>query len=150
MNRRSVLAQGLAIAGAVLTWFPIIAPVVLSVVRFAQTGRWMIDYLMPAELLPVALLGGVLLFWAAILAHSHRARIGWSLGAAVGLLILSMGLAVVTGLASGAAEASGWRLALVAGLLGGYIVALVVLGVSGVSLVRAVMKRPSADAAAPA
>jgi hypothetical protein len=110
----------------------------------------MIDYLMPAELLPIALLGGALLLSAAILARSHRAWIGWSFGAAVGLLILSMGLAVVTGLASGAAEAAGWRLVLVAGLLGGYIVALVVLAVGGVSLVRAVMKRPSPDATAAA
>jgi hypothetical protein len=99
------------------------------------------DYLMPAELFPVALLGGGILLWAAIRARSHRGLIAWSLAAAVGLLVGSMVLATATGLASGAAEPTGWRLALVAGSTAGYALALVVLGVGGVSLVRALFKR---------
>jgi len=119
----------------------LVAPVALSLARFIQVRMLQIDYLMPAELFPVALLGGVILLWAAIRARSHRGLIGWSLAAAVGLLVGGMVLAQVTGLASGAAEPTGWRLALVAGSLAGFVLALVVLGVGGVALVRAQFKR---------
>ena len=78
---------------------------------------------MPAELFPVVLVGGGLLVWAAIRAGLRRGIIGWGLAAAVGFLIVSMALAMVTGLASGETgraagngrsysfcwPASGWR-----------------------------------------
>ena len=141
MEKRPVLTSGLAIVGTVLVWLPLAAPVALSLARFIQVRMLQLDYLMPAELFPVALLGGILLLWAAIRARSHRGLIGWSLAAAVGLLVGGMVLASVTGLASGAAEPTGWRVVLVTGSIAGYALALVVLGVGGAALVRALLKR---------
>jgi len=133
---RRVLTKGLAMAGTVLVWLPIVAPLVFSVSRLAQVRALHIDYLMPAELFPVALVGGVALLAAALLAHSHRALIGGSLAVAVGLLLAGMVIAVVTGLASGAAEPTGWPVVLVASTLVAYAAGLVVLGVAGVALLR--------------
>jgi hypothetical protein len=141
LENRLALTKGLAIAGTILVWLPFASTAALSAAGFIQERVVQFDYLMPAELFPVALLGGGVLLWAAIRARSHRAVIGWSLAAVVGLLIGSQVFVVATGLASGAAEPRGWRLALVAGSLGGYALALVVIGAGGVSLVRALFKR---------
>jgi hypothetical protein len=141
MDDRGRLTKILAVVGTVLVWLPLIAPLVLGVVRFAQIGRLQIDYLMPAELFIVGLVGGALLLWAALRARLRRALIAWSLAAAVGLLVASMAVASLTGLASGAAEPTGWRVFVVTGLLAGYIVALCVLGVGGVSLARRLLGR---------
>jgi len=133
---RRVVTKGLAIAGTILVWLPIVAPLVFSVSRFARVRALHVDYLMPAELFPVALVGGVALFAAALLARSHRALIGGSLAAAVGLLLAGMVLAVVTGLASGATEPTGWPVVLVASTLVAYTIGLVVMGVAGAALLR--------------
>jgi hypothetical protein len=136
MENKGTLTKILAITGTVLVWFPLLAPVLLSVVLFVQAGMFRMDYLMPAELFPVALGGGLLLLWAAIRARSRRAVIGWGLGIAVGLLFGSQALAVVTGLASGEIEATGWQWALVLGSLIVYILALIAVGVGGILLLK--------------
>jgi hypothetical protein len=140
----------LAIEGTILVWFPFVATVALSAAGSIQDRVPRFDYLMPAELFPVALLGGGLLVWAAIRARSHRRVLGWSLATAIGLLVGGQVLAVATGLASGAADPTGWRIVLVAASIGGYSLALVTMGAGGASLVRALFKRgPLADSTAP-
>jgi hypothetical protein len=51
----------LAIAGAVLVWFPLLAPVLFWIPRLVRGGMFIFrfDYLIPAELFPFTLLGGV-------------------------------------------------------------------------------------------
>jgi hypothetical protein len=94
------------------------------------------DYLMPAELFPVALAGGLLLIWAALRARSRQRLIGWGLVIAAGLLVGGQALAVVTGLASGETEPVGLWWALVLASLVIYTLALVDMGVGGVLLLR--------------
>lgn len=94
------------------------------------------DYLMPAELFPAALLGGALLLWAAQRARLPRGALAWSMGLAIAALIVSQALAVVTGLASGARAPTGWPLFAVLGLLAVFTLALIWLGVEGFRLAR--------------
>ena len=136
MEDKGTFTKILAIVGTVLIWFPILAPVLISIIFFAQEGVFRLDYLMPAELFPIALGGGLLLFWAAIRARSHRAVIGWGLGIAFGLFFGSQALAVATGLASGETEATGWPWALVLGSLIAFILALIAVGVGGILLLK--------------
>jgi hypothetical protein len=136
VEKKDLLTKVLASVGTVLTWIPLLAPILFSTFRFIEGGRLRFDYLMPAELFPVALVGGGLLVWAALRARSRRGMIGWGLGLAVGMLVGGQALAVVTGLASGETEPSGWPMAFVLGSLGLYVLALVVVGVGGVLLVR--------------
>jgi peptidoglycan/LPS O-acetylase OafA/YrhL len=140
MEKKSVLTKILAIAGTVLVWFPILAPILLSVAVIITEHIFRFDYLMPAELFPAALAGGVLLLWAALRARSHRRLIGWGLGIAVGLLVFGQVLAVVTGLASGETDPAGWWWALVLSAIIVYSLALVVTGVGGVLLLRDLFK----------
>jgi hypothetical protein len=136
MKNKGVFTKTLAIAGTALVWFPILAPILLSAVHFIQAREFRIDYLMPAELFPIALAGGLLLLWAAIRTRYQRGLIGWGLGISVGMLVGGQALAVATGLASGATEPTGWPWALVICSLIGFILALVTVGVGGILLLR--------------
>ena len=139
MQKNNLFTRILATAGTILVWLPILAPLLFSLLHFLRARFFLLDYLMPAELFPVVLVGGGLLLWAAIRARSRRALIGWGLGSAAGLLVLGQGLAVVTGLASGETEPTGLPWAVVLASLVGYILAIVVMGVGGVLLLRDVL-----------
>lgn len=136
MPKKDVLTQLLAIAGAALVWLPILTPVVLSAVRLITRPVFQFNFLMPAELFPAALLGGILLIWAALRARSRRGLILGAFGAATGALVGGQALAVVTGLASGATEPAGVWWALVVASLVVYSLAVVVLDVAGILLLR--------------
>jgi hypothetical protein len=142
MEKKGVLTKILAIAGTVLVWFPILAPALFSVVRFIQARRFMFDYLTPAELFPVFLVGAGLLIWAALRAHSRRGIIGWGFGATVGLLVVSAVFAEITGLASGATEEGGWQWALLLALFAGFWLAIIIVGIGGLLLLRDLFKPP--------
>src|SRR5512137_1692582 len=136
LQSKAILSKILAVFGTLLVWLPVAAPVFFSVVGLIDSGFFNFDYLMPAELFPLVLVGGILLLWAALRMHERRALIGWVLGAALVLLIASQGLAVATGLADGRIEPTGWQGALVLGMLIAYDLAVIVLGVAGILLVR--------------
>jgi hypothetical protein len=140
MENRGILSKILASAGTLLVWFPLLAPVLISLGSLIRDRIFRFDYLIPAELFQFALLGGVLLLWAALRARSQRGLIGGSLGMAVGLLVVSQVVAMVTGLASGESEPSGVWYGLVLGMLIGYSLALVALGIGGGLLLRDLFK----------
>lgn len=136
MENRNVLTKILTVGGTVLVWLPLLAPLLFSVMALIRAGQLRIDYLMPAELFLSVLVGGGLLLWAAWRLRSHRALIGGALGAAIALLVGGQALAVVTGLASGEAEPTGWRWGVVLGALTFYDAAVVAIGVGGALLLR--------------
>jgi hypothetical protein len=142
MEKRGVLTKILAVTGTVLVWFPILAPVLLSLALFISRRIFRFDYLMPAELFLFALAGGGLLVWAALRARSRWALIGWGLGIAAGMLVGGQALAVATGLASGETEPAGWPWALVLASLVIFTLALVIMGVGGVLLLRVIFRTP--------
>ena len=141
MEKRDGFTKSLAIGGMVFVWIPIFAPILFSIAALISSGKFLLDWLMPAELFPVALVGSLLLVWAATRARSQRGLIGWGLGIAIGMLLLGQALASVTGLASGAIEPVGWPWALVLTSLALFVLALVAVGVGGIRLVRAVFRR---------
>jgi len=144
MEKKHTITKILAIAGTILIWLPLLAPVLLSAVLLLTERMFRFDYLMPAELFPLALVGGGLLLWAALRARSHRAQIGWGLAVAVVLLFGGQVLAVVTGLASGEIEPAGWWWILVLSSLAVYSLALVIVGLGGALILRDLFKGPRA------
>lgn len=141
MEKRDNLTKFLAIAGTVLTWIPILAPFTFGILFFIRSGQFHFDYLMPAELFFVALAGAALLLWASLRARAYRKVIAWGLGLAILLLVGSQVIAVVTGLASGATEPTGWQWMLVLGMLIVYAMALIMIGVGGILLLRDLFKK---------
>lgn len=136
MEKKDILTKILAIAGTMLVWLPVLAPVLLFVAVTIRAGMFRVDYFMPAELFPAALAGGGLLLWAALRARSRQSLIGWGLGIAASLLAGGQLLAVVTGLASGETESSGWAWILVLASIFVYSLGLVMIGIGGLLLLR--------------
>jgi hypothetical protein len=136
MGKDNFVARNMAMAGVLMVAIPILAPFVIAVAGLFRDRRSQFDYLMPAELFPVILIGGILLVAAAAMTRLHVRLAGWSLGLAAGLLIGSQALAVVTGLASGETKPAGWLWALVIAALAGYWLAIIALGVSGLLVLR--------------
>lgn len=140
VGSKNVLTKILAVAGTALVWFPLLAPVLLSAILLITEGVFRFDFLIPAELFPMALLGGGLLVWAAQRAHTQRRLTAWGFGLATGMLVGGQTLAVVSGLASGEIEPAGvWWLLVIASLVI-YCLALVASGVGGILLLRDLFK----------
>jgi hypothetical protein len=145
MRRTDVLTKVLAIVGTNLVWWPLVASI-YSAITSSGVHRLRFDYLMPAELFPLVLLGGALLLWASVRARSRVRLIGWGLVIVVGALVAGQGLAMVTGLASGRTEPGGWQARLVLAWLAAYTLALVIVGVAGILLLRDLF-RPAGSSA---
>ena len=141
MPKKGKLTQLMAVLGSILAWLPLLAPLFFALGSLFRGGSFLFDYLMPAELFPVALLGGGLLLWAAIRARAYRGWIGWSLLASILLLVGSQALAAATGIASGRTPMSSpWFYAVVAGLIL-FTLSLVITAVSGIRLARDLFKK---------
>jgi len=97
---------------------------------------FLFDYLMPAELFPIILIGSLLLLWATLRARSQRKPVVWGLIAMGVFLIGITAIAEVTGLASGAVEAEGWPRVLVIASIILYTLAVIEIGITGVFLLR--------------
>ena len=136
MEKKNTFTRVLAAAGTVLVWLPLAAPIIFTLIRLVESGRFMLDFLMPFEIFPLVLLGSGLLIWAAIRSKLRIKHIGWAFGAAVILMMLGLLLAQVSGLASGRIEPDGTWDTAVSGLLIASDIALVVTAVGGALLVR--------------
>lgn len=145
IEKRDVLTKLLAIFGTVLVWFPILAPIVHGIDRVMRGSEFLVDYLMPAELFPVVLVGAALLLFASFRSRLYWRLIEYSLGAALFFLVGGQVVAFATGLASGKIEAAGWQWIVVLGSMVAYALAVVVLGVSGLLLFFDLFKKPSSS-----
>jgi len=145
MKRNGALIKTLAIAGTVLVWIPVLAPLVLT--RWAMIGQegFGFDWLIPAELSPVVAVGAGLLLVAALLSHARRGLVGWGIGISLGMIVAGSVLAEVTGLASGRTEPTGLPWMLVIAAIAGYVAGIVVLGVAGILMLRDLFRRQAED-----
>jgi hypothetical protein len=144
MDKKSIFTKILAILGTILVWLTLLAPVFFWLLFSLRRGVLTLndfDYLIPAELFPLALVGAGLLVWAALRARRYLKLIAGSLSLAIVALFSGQLLAVLTGLASGETKPGGWQWAVVVGAIVVYILALVILGVGGMLLVRELQER---------
>lgn len=146
MAKRDNLTSFLAIAGTILVWLPILAPVLLSLLLLIRDHVFLLDFLMPEELFLAVAIGASALLWAALRARSRRKLIGWAFGIAIAMFFGGQGLAVLTGLASGATEPSGWPWYLVLASLAVYWLAVITAGVGGLLLLGDLFKPPRSQA----
>jgi hypothetical protein len=137
MEKRNMKStKVIAYIGTILVFIPILLTLITGAVATIASGILRVDYLMPAELFPLALLGALALLWASRRARICKGPIAWSLVVMVGSLVASQGTAVLTGLASGKTEAAGWPLFLVVALLALYIASVILQCILGVLLIR--------------
>lgn len=144
MGKRDILTKVLAIAGTVLTAFPLLAPLIITVLHYNAERGIMFDWFIPAELFPVVLLGGLFLLWAALRARLQRAWVAWSLGLALFFLFGGQAVAMVTGLATGKIAAQGvWWVAVLA-TIAIYEICVAALVVNGILILRGLFRRADA------
>lgn len=136
LGKKGAFTKVLAVVGTVLVWFPVVFTLAIAAIGSIPDRVLRFDYLLPAELFPVVLVGSLLLLWAALRARSHQKIIALGLGAMLVFLIGGQVIAVITDLASGAAEPTGWPWVLVLASLALYSLALIATGVAGVMLVK--------------
>ncbi len=136
MKQTTPLSRGLAWIGAVLVWTPIVFPVLLSLSFWIQHRIFRFDFLMPAELLILFFPGSLMLYAAARQIGHLASAIGRTALFALLALAASQGTAVLTGLASGAREATGWPLILTVTFLVIYTVFVVHQGALALTMLR--------------
>ena len=136
MANQNRFTKILAISGTSLVWLVMLAPVVFSLIRIIREAPFRLDYLLPAEVLPLVLVGAGLIIWAGIRAKSRVKQTAWALG--IGLALLAAGLvtAQVTGMAEGTIGSEGFVYNLVLSTIIAYDLAVVGIGISGILLTR--------------
>ena len=137
------LGKTLAILGMGLIWFPIFFTLLTSAVGSIRSRAFHLDYLMPAELFPAALVGALLLAWTALRVRERRLPVTVSAAAMVLCFVCVLLIPVVTGLASGATPPEGWPWALTILSLVLFTAAMILTGVLGVLLVRDLFRKTS-------
>jgi hypothetical protein len=142
MEKNRLFPRIFAVAGTVLLLFPILFMLVTGVVGSIQSGQILCDYMLPAELGIVVIVGAAILLVAAILSKKFIKPIAWTIGATIVLIVTCTGLAAASGLASGRVSETDVPgvLAVVIGSLIAYDVAVAVLGVLGIFLTIALFK----------
>ena len=143
MKNKTPTAKSLAIIGTILVLLPVLAPIPFALFKFFRSGmtHFMFDYLMPAELFPVALIGGILLVIASLITRLERAFIIGAFIAAIILLAGGQFLAVITGMASGGTEPKGWLWVAVLTTIALYTLGLIQMGIGGMLLIKHLFKK---------
>lgn len=140
MKNNPALNHLLAIGGTVLVWIPLVFPLIYSLPRLFFARPYMVDYLMPAELAPSALLGGLLLLAAAWRAHFHRSFFGWDFAGMVGLLALMVFYSMYSGIDVPGEPSpllmTGFFILLIA-----YILTVLLDGIVGIHLIRKLFQK---------
>lgn len=126
----------LVVIGLFLVWIPVISPVFFSIIALIERGRFLFDFLMPAELFLVFLPGAILLLLVAIRTKNYVKQICFGLFSAIALLFGGQAIAEITGLASGERKFRGWLAVLVTAMIILYSFAIVEVGLSGFYLLR--------------
>ena len=149
MQKKDGFTKFLAIAGTILACIPILMTLLTMLASPFIVGRFMMDYLIPAELGLFFYAGAFLLLWAAFRMHDYRGLIGGGLIAALAF-ILGVGVAASAFGLDTMQDPGGWQLAFVMTLIALYIVAQIVIDVAGILLSLDLFRssRPSAGGAA--
>ncbi len=142
MQTKDGFTKSLAIVGTILACVPILMTLLTSLASPFMEGRFLMDYLMPMELGLFALVGALLLLWAAFRTHARRGLIGGGLAFAIAMSIGAQAIAEVTGLADDETMIGGWQWAIVLTMLVLYIAALLVIDVGGILLTRDLFRSP--------
>lgn len=131
------LSKSLAIIGTVLVAAPIAFMVLTGIASpFLTGGRFLVDWLIPAELFPLVGVGSAMLLAASLRSHVRRALVLWGVGVMLVALVGGAVLSQVTGLASGEIEPAGWPWALVTGAIALYVAMVVEMIVAGSLMLR--------------
>lgn len=137
----TLTARVSAIAGTVVTGFPLLAPLVLGIVFVVGSGRFLFDFLMPGELFFVVVAGALLLVLATVILRRLMIAAGILTAATIATFFATDLVAQATGLADGRTAAEGWPLFWVMSVYVLYVLSVVGLFVLGILVCRIAFSR---------
>jgi hypothetical protein len=138
------LAKIFLLAGTVLLWLPVLFTLITAAIGSIAERSFIVDYLMPAELFPVAALGSILLIIGTYLARKQYIRICITTLLMGACLAAGQLTAVLTGMASGERAAEGSIFIIVVALIVAYSLLLLVNCVAGLIITKKLLKRTAA------
>lgn len=141
MKIKIIWAKILAIGGEILTGLPILFPLAVSFPTLFRSGRVNFDYLFPAEMFPIVLLGGIMLLVSTILVRTHIKWIAWTFGAVVLTLAALMIVPIVTGLDNSIEQPAGNLMLILQGIVALHWLAIIALVIGGIILIVALFKK---------
>jgi hypothetical protein len=138
MGKHDALTKTLAVVGTTLLVLPLVAPLVLGLGLLGGPMGYRVDYLMPFEVYPIALVGMALVLWASIRAHARTKAVGAAIAVMLGGFALAAVAAQVTGIANSEEELEAWRYAVTIGFA-----AMSLLGQAALAAIGALIARDS-------
>ena len=140
MKKKNIVPKILVIAGTILTWVPILFPILI----FITEGQHILDYLMPVEMFFVSLTGGVMLIISAIMVRLRVKIIAWGLGLAILLRIGIEVLGYFRNLYSNESTIKVWN-DFIMTVVALYSIPVIVMGIGGILLWIGLFKRIRQD-----
>lgn len=126
--------------GSVIVWMPIFLTLFTSLIGSLNLKYFIIDYLMPAELFPAALIGSIIISYVSAVSKLYLKS------SVINFIILILSFsginfaAVITGLASGDYPPEGYRFVIVIFLLIIYILSVISEGVLSILIILKLKK----------
>lgn len=137
----TLTARVSAVAGTVLTGFPLLAPLVLGVIFAVGSGRFLFDFLIPGELFFVVVAGALLLVLATVILRRLRVAAGILTAATIVTFFATDLVSQATGLSDGRTASEGWPLFWVMSVYALYVLSVVGLFVLGILVCRVAFSR---------
>ena len=135
------LAKVFALVGLLALWAPILFMFLTAIVGSILKKVLLFDYLMLAEFFYIVIPGLVLLFLSSLFAGRYQKFFGWGGALSIILLVGTLTLAAVSGLASGAIPSEGTVFNIVIAAIVVYNILVVALAVLSIALVKKLFQK---------
>ncbi len=142
MKYQKTLFRIFAILGTLAVWAPTALMLITSIFGSISSGSFLMDFLLPAELFLIELIGILLLVFSSWKeGHYFKPITGFSLGAIFCMATIVI-FAEATGLDSGPADPALWKQIFVYAFTGLMSVSFVLAGVFGLKFALVLFKKP--------
>jgi len=140
IKNKGLISKIIAITVTIFDWITIIASVSFTIIFLIIKGKFAFEFLMPMELIFCVIIGAILLIIASIIMKFKWKIIGISLGTIISIFILVQFIAEITGIALGEAGTTPLLYFIMITFVIIYIISLIILCISGINLVKKLLK----------
>lgn len=136
MQNKTYWVRVMIAAGIMIVLSPLLIMVLASAIHLFRSGFLVFDYLLPAELFPLVLIGGLLLLAVSLSQKMEQRLVGLGLAIPVLSLMLLIGYARLSGMDSSPDGPGTVQRVMIGLLMATYIAGLIVLAWGGIKMNR--------------
>lgn len=145
MNNKTFWLRVMTVAGVMIVWSPLVLMLLTGIPRLFRSGMLQFDYLLPAELFPLLLIGGLLLLAVSLSQKLERRLVGLGMLIPVASLLLLILFANVSGMDKSPTSPTGFQMAMIAFFMIAYTAGVGLLGVGGLRLHKQISRIPASS-----